>query len=108
MSHVPPTTPGPAGRPSASRLRSERPDVSISGAGWPPAASTNGRSKARKALRAALADDRGSAAVEYVGLAVVVSMLMAAVASAVDSALGERLATAIVERMVASVSSIGT
>ena len=94
MSHVPPTPSGPAGHSFASWLR---PGVSISGPGWTSAS-----------LRAALADDRGSAAVEYVGLAVVVSMLMAAVASAVDSALGERLATAIVERMVASVSSIGT
>lgn len=44
--------------------------------------------------------EQGSAAVEYVGLGLVVSMLMAAVASAIDSALGERLASAIVERLV--------
>lgn len=51
--------------------------------------------------------ERGSAAVEYVGLALVVSMLMTGAASAVDSALGERLARAIVERLVALVSDVG-
>lgn len=54
------------------------------------------------------ADDLGSAAVEYVGLGVVVSMLMAAAASAVDSALGERLATALVERLIDAVADLGT
>lgn len=55
------------------------------------------------ALRQLARAECGSAAVEYVGLAMVVSMLMAAVASAVDSAMGERLARALVERLVASV-----
>ena len=55
-------------------------------------------------LAARLADERGSAAIEYVGLGLVVSMLMAAVASAIDSAMGERLATAIVERLIEFVS----
>ena len=54
--------------------------------------------------RVCLHGQRGSAAVEYVGLALVISMLMAAVGSAVDSALGERLAHALVERLVGAVS----
>jgi len=53
-------------------------------------------------------DERGSAAVEYVGLAVVVSMLMAAMASAVDSELGARLAKAVVEALISAVSSVGS
>lgn len=48
--------------------------------------------------------ERGSVSVEYVGLALVVSMLMTAVASAVDSALGERLARAVIERLISFVS----
>lgn len=58
--------------------------------------------------RSRTADDCGSAAVEYVGLGVVVSMLMAAAASAVDSALGERLARLLVERLVDAVTQLGT
>lgn len=54
-----------------------------------------------------LADERGSAAVEYVGLALVISMLTAAIGSAIDSALGERLARAVVERLIAAVASTG-
>lgn len=48
--------------------------------------------------------NRGSAAVEYVGLALVVSMLMASLASAVDSAMGERFARAVLTRLVGFVS----
>jgi Flp pilus assembly pilin Flp len=59
-------------------------------------------------LRRLRADEGGSAAVEYVGLGVVVSMLMAAGATAVDSALGERLARAIVERLIDAVTQLGT
>lgn len=50
------------------------------------------------------AGEHGSAAVEYVGLGLVVSMLMTAVASAIDSSMGEKVASAIVERLVAFVS----
>jgi hypothetical protein len=58
--------------------------------------------RARSAVRlhSLLADQRGSAAVEYVGLALVVSALLGSVAGAVDSALGERLARAIVHRLL--------
>jgi hypothetical protein len=49
----------------------------------------------------------GSAAVEYVGLALVISMLMASVGAAIDSAWGERLATAIAKRLVAAVEDSG-
>jgi hypothetical protein len=49
--------------------------------------------------------ERGSVAVEYVGLAVVIAMLTAAVGSAVDSAMGERIAHALVERLVSAVTS---
>lgn len=51
-----------------------------------------------------LQSQRGSVAVEYIGLGVVVSLLMASVASAVDSALGERLARALVVRLIELVS----
>ena len=54
----------------------------------------------RTQLRAALREESGSAAVEYVGLGIVVSMMMAAVASVVDSSVGEHLAQAIVNRLV--------
>jgi hypothetical protein len=49
------------------------------------------------------AETGGSAAVEYVGLAIVVSMLFAAAASAIDSATGQHLANAIVTRLVNAV-----
>jgi len=42
--------------------------------------------------------------VEYVGLALVISMLMTAVGTAVDSALGERIAHVLVERLISAVS----
>ena len=47
--------------------------------------------------------EQGSAAVEYVGLAMVVSMLMAATARVVDSTLGNQFATAVVHRLIAVV-----
>ena len=53
------------------------------------------------------AGERGSAAVEYVGLALVVSMLMTAIATAVDSALGDQLAHAIVTQLVHAVNRAG-
>jgi Flp pilus assembly pilin Flp len=56
------------------------------------------------ALRTRIARQQGSAAVEYVGLGVVVSMLMAAAASVVDSSAGERLAQAIVNRLLDQIS----
>lgn len=49
--------------------------------------------------------ERGSAAVEYVGLALVVSMLMTAIASAIDGALGQQLASAIARRLVEAVGA---
>jgi hypothetical protein len=45
---------------------------------------------------------RGSASVEYVGLALVVSMMMASVANAVNSGLGERVVKEILDRLLAS------
>lgn len=58
---------------------------------------------ARQAL-GALRRVHGSAAVEYVGLALVVSTLMASIAVAIDSALGERLARAIVARLLDAIA----
>lgn len=66
----------------------------------PPTAAERRRSVLRACLTARLHAERGSVAVEYVGLGLVVSMLMASVATAIDSAMGERLARAIVERMI--------
>ncbi len=45
---------------------------------------------------------RGSTPVEYVGLAMVVSLLMGSIGGAIDSEAGERLAEAIVEKMIAA------
>lgn len=50
------------------------------------------------------ADERGSASVEYVGLALVVSMVMASVASAVDAGLGRRIVTAVLDRVLNQVA----
>jgi Flp pilus assembly pilin Flp len=47
---------------------------------------------------------QGSATIEYVGLALVVSMLMAALASAIDSAMGEQLARALIKRLVDAIN----
>ncbi|MBC7644405.1 MAG: hypothetical protein H7123_04705 [Thermoleophilia bacterium] len=44
--------------------------------------------------------EQGSAAVEYVGLAMVVSMLMAATARVIDTSLGTQFAAAVVQRLV--------
>jgi hypothetical protein len=53
----------------------------------------------------ALRGHRGSAAVEYIGLALVVSSLMAAVATAVDSSAGARIAGALVDRLVSAITN---
>jgi Flp pilus assembly pilin Flp len=53
------------------------------------------------------AGERGSAAVEYVGLALVIATLMAAATSVVDSALGDKLAHVIVQQLVRAVSRAG-
>lgn len=58
------------------------------------------RAQVRQCL---MREERGSATVEYVGLALVVSMLMTAVGAAVDSALGDRLAHAMVEQLVGAI-----
>lgn len=51
--------------------------------------------------------ERGSAAVEYIGLAMVISMLMAATARVIDTSLGTQFATAVIERMIAVVQHVG-
>lgn len=59
------------------------------------------RAHAQVVMRLARLDgERGSAAVEYVGLALVVSAMMAAIGGAVDSALGDRMAHAIVRHLL--------
>ena len=58
------------------------------------------RMRVRVFLHAVHASQSGSAAVEYVGLALVVSALMGSIAGAIDSALGARLAHAIVRRIL--------
>ena len=67
---------------------------------YPSAATWRRARVVHAALTDRLRAERGSVAVEYVGLGLVVSMLMASVATAIDSAMGERLARAIVERMI--------
>jgi len=52
------------------------------------------------------ASEQGSAAVEYVGLAMVVSMLMAATARVIDTSLGTQFAAAVVHRLIEVVQQV--